>query len=141
MQKQIQILQKHPSIYEVTDNSDGTQTYTRVSQLESSPYYRWDNSVLPKTQAFPPGFRMIASTDDQGSDNGGERGGNMFTECCQLSGGGENCVSWERLNFPSRNCDFLGIAFGEFIYNYKQVVIISFFFLFSNDRHSMSAIL
>lgn len=65
---------------------------------------------------------MIASSDDPGADAGGEKEGNMFTECCNMVEGEEgeeeeeDCVSWNRLAFPRRNCDFLGIAFGEFIY-------------------------
>jgi len=107
-----QSLYWHPSIYEVADNPDGTQTYTRVSNLETSPYYRWDNSVLPRTEAFPPGFRMIAASDDPGADGGEAEGFKaMFTECCTLLGGEEeSCESWERLMFPDRACDFLGLA-------------------------------
>eukprot|EP00561_Arcocellulus_cornucervis_P012712 CAMPEP_0185802860 /NCGR_PEP_ID=MMETSP1322-20130828/2246_1 /TAXON_ID=265543 /ORGANISM="Minutocellus polymorphus, Strain RCC2270" /LENGTH=169 /DNA_ID=CAMNT_0028498661 /DNA_START=168 /DNA_END=674 /DNA_ORIENTATION=+ len=79
-----QSLYWHPSIYEVTANEDGTETFTRVDNLDSSPYYRWDNSVSPKTEAFPPGFRLITASSDAGANNGGENGGNMFTECCNF---------------------------------------------------------
>ena len=109
-----QSLYWHPSIYRVTDNSDGTKTYTRVSTLDSSPYYRWDNTVLPRTEAFPPGFRMIAHSNDPGAQQGGESGANMLTECCDFTANGdEDCVSWDRLEFPTRTCDFLGIAMGK----------------------------
>ena len=74
-----QSLYWHPSVYKVT-TSGGTKTYTRVSQLDSSPYYRWDNSVLPRTEAFPTGFRMIAYSNQSGATTGGETGGNMFGE-------------------------------------------------------------
>jgi len=57
---------------------------------------------------------MIAHSDDFGADAGGESGGNMLTECCQLQGDEEDCETWDRLEFPTRTCDFLGIAFGEF---------------------------
>jgi len=106
-----QSLYWHPSIYEVTANGDGTETFTRVSELETSPYYRWDNSVEPKTEAFPPGFRMIAASDDFGANAGGENDLNMFTECCNYVNGQEDCQSWNKLHFPTRTCSFLGIAF------------------------------
>jgi len=102
----------HPSIYRVVDNGDGTETFIRADELDTSPYYRWDNSVLPLTEAFPPGFRMIASTADDGAGQGGENGENMFTECCNIGFLGiEDCQSWNRLKFPTQTCDFLGIAF------------------------------
>ena len=82
----------------------GTKTYNRVNTLDTSPYYRWDNSVLPRTEAFPPDFRMIAYSTD-----------NLFTECCDYSpSGDEICTEQEgTLNFPTRNCDFFSIALGE----------------------------
>ena len=111
-----QSLYWHPTIYEVTDNADGTKTYTRAPGIDTSPYYRWDNSVSPKTEAFPPGFRMIAHSNDPGANQGGETGANMLTECCDLLGDEEeDCVSWDRLHFPTRTCDFLGIAMGMFL--------------------------
>ncbi len=89
-------------------NNDGTKTYKRVTQLESSPYYRWDNSVLPKTEAFPPGFRMIAYSDKQDG---------VFVECCNYDeDGDEDCTETEGdLIFPTKACDFVGIAFGTFL--------------------------
>lgn len=102
--------EQHPTIYEVIDNGDGTQTFTRAIDLYTSPYYRWDNSVEPKTEEFPPGFRMIAASNDPGADQGGEFGGNMFTECCT---DGQACLTWNSLEFPTQTCGFLGIAFGE----------------------------
>mmetsp|Transcript_18726 Transcript_18726/g.28079 ORF Transcript_18726/g.28079 Transcript_18726/m.28079 type:complete len:124 (+) Transcript_18726:111-482(+) len=105
---------QHPSIYRVT-RSQGTKTYTRVSQLESSPYYRWDNSVLPRTEAFPRGFRMIAYSNQQGSNAGGETGGNMFVECCNVGPNEEeSCTETVgALEFPTQRCDFVGLAFGK----------------------------
>ena len=109
---------QHPTIYEVTDNSDGTKTYTRVETIDTTPYYRWDNTVLPRTEAFPPGFRMIAHSTDAGADRGeifpeddeGE-GWNHITECCNE--GEEDCMIMKGLVFPDRPCDVLGIAFGK----------------------------
>ena len=111
------VLVKHPSIYQIATNQDGTKTYTRVDNLDSSPYYRWDNSVLPRTEAFPPEFRMIAYSDQDGADVGGENGGNLFTECCDIDAQGEeSCTITESgVNFPKKNCDFLGMAFGMFM--------------------------
>lgn len=95
-----------------------SKKWTRVDNLESSPYYRWDNSVEPRTEAFPPKFRMIAHSDARGGSSGGETGGNMFTECCDMVGGGEEpeerCTNYNgKLFFPKRKCDFVGFAFGE----------------------------
>ena len=118
---------QHPTIYEVTNDGRGGETFTRARNLETSPYYRWDNRVKPRTEAFPPGFRMIAASNDPGANQDGESGENMLTECCDLDGEEEDCQSWGRLEFPRRNCDFLGIAFGELslrletsYYNYLQ---------------------
>jgi len=111
-----QSLYWHPTIYQViTNNNDGTKSYVRAPKIETSPYYRWDNSVLPKTEAFPPGFRMIAHSNDLGASKSGELGFNMFTECCNLrmedGEEEEDCQNWNELHFPSQKCDFLGIAF------------------------------
>lgn len=105
---------QHPSIYRVTDDDAGGKTYTRVSNLDSSPYYRWDKSNAPETVAFPPGFRFIAHSDDPGSDKGGETGENMLVECCDKVGEDEeeSCETWSKLHFPTRSCDWLGIALG-----------------------------
>lgn len=103
-----QSLYWHPSIYRIADNDDGTKTYTRISDLFSSPYYRWDNSVKPETEAFPPKFRMIAFSDQDGADKGGETGSNFFMECCN---DGEACDTWTgALSFPRKNCQMLGMA-------------------------------
>jgi len=77
--KENQSLYWHPSIYEVTVD-DGENTYTRVNDLETSPYYRWDKSpgLDPPTEAFPKDFHMIAYSDQQGANKGGETGGNLF---------------------------------------------------------------
>jgi len=106
---------QHPSIYEVTVD-DGENTYTRVNDLETSPYYRWDKSpgLDPPTEAFPKDFHMIAYSDQQGANKGGETGGNLFIECCNISNGEESCTSTTGgVVFPKKKCDFLGIAFGE----------------------------
>ena len=110
----LRMILQHPTIFEVITDTNGVSTYTRASSLFSSPYYRWDNSVEPKTEAFPPGFRMIASSNDAGANNGGESGGNMMVECCQTDGPeDEDCEFWPFMTFPQKNCDFLGIAFGK----------------------------
>ena len=115
----------HPSFYRVLE--DGV-THVRVSDLESSPYYRWDKSVSPLVEPFPPRFRMIASSADVGADGCGGTiadptgAGNcgedsfhaMFTECCDFRNNGESCTSYEGgLVFPTGTCDFLGIALGK----------------------------
>ena len=106
---------KHPSIYEVSTSQGASKTYTRLNNLNTSPYYRWDNSVLPRTEAFPPQFRMIAYSDQVGADEGGETGGNLFTECCNIDAqGGESCTETTGgVNFPKKDCSFLGLAFGK----------------------------
>ena len=85
-----------------------------MSNLDTSPYYRWDSNRA--TEEFPPEFRMIAHSNDEGANAGGESGGNMLTECCNLIDNGtdepeEDCQAWDFLNFPTQRCDFLGIAF------------------------------
>lgn len=79
---------------------------------ESSPYYRWDNSVEPKTEAFPPGFRMIAYSTQAGANQGGETGHNMLVECCQVLEDGEegDCTVTGSMEFPTQSCGFVGIA-------------------------------
>lgn len=61
-------------MYEVTENGDGTKTYTRA-RTKATAYYRWDQGAIPAAEAFPPGFRMIAHSNDFGADVGeiGER--------------------------------------------------------------------
>jgi len=107
-----QSLYWHPSIYRITDEDDGSETYERISNLETSPYYRWDNSVSPATVEFPPEFRMIAYSNDEGADAGGEVGENLFVECCNFIGNdNEECTSSSgTIEFPRKNCSFLGIA-------------------------------
>jgi len=109
-----QSLYWHPSIYRVVNGE-----YILVRNLDSSPYYRWDLSVDPVAEPFPPGFRMIAASDDPGADGCGPDGNcgsdslhAMFTECCMLRNGSETCEAWEQsqIVFPTRSCDFLGIA-------------------------------
>jgi hypothetical protein len=105
----------HPSIYCVDSNGE----HVRVDDLEFGPYYRWDKSVSPGVEPFPPGFRMIAASNDDGAcgygaENCGDNFVAMFTECCTMSGDSESCSDWEgELFFPKRNCDFLSIALGE----------------------------
>merc|ERR1719491_2456813 len=53
---------------------------------------------------------MIAANTDPGANLGGEIGVNLFTECCDLVDGEEDCVSWAGLKFPQQSCDFVGIA-------------------------------
>jgi len=114
--KENQSLYWHPSFYEVTE-SNGKKTYTRVSELESSPYYRWNTKTSPETVAFPPEFRMIAYSNQEGAEAGGETGGNLLVECCNYISSGEeeeeDCATTvgNPLIFPKTTCDFLGIAF------------------------------
>ena len=94
--------------------SGGQTTYSRVSQLETSPYYRWPDPNIASTSEFPPGFRMIAYSNQEGAGTGGETGANLFVECCDyVNGGEESCTNYEGnpLVFPTNTCDFLGIAF------------------------------
>ena len=116
-----QSLYWHPSIYKVTEFS-GQKKFTRVSNLKSSPYYRWNTNELPETVAFPPNFRMIAYSNQEGADSGGETGGNLLVECCDFVGNGEekeeDCTTTvgNPLIFPTKKCDFLGLAFGTCLY-------------------------
>jgi len=87
-----------------------------VNDLDVSPYYRWDTSTFPETVAFPPGFRMISYSDNDGIFNGGEDGGDLglLVECCNyLFGEREDCTETlgNPLIFPTTTCDSLGIAF------------------------------
>ena len=66
------------------------------------------------SRLFPRIPRPKTAPDDTGADQGGESEGNMLTECCDFLGDEEeDCRNWDRLHFPSRKCDFLGIAFGK----------------------------
>ena len=58
---------------------------------------------------------MIAATNDPGSKNGGgETDTNMMTECCDILENGEpQCETWNRLHFPTRSCDTLGLALSK----------------------------
>ena len=119
-----QSLYWHPSIYRVT-GPNGQETYTRVINLESSPYYRWNTQTSPETVAFPPEFRMIAHSDQNGADLGGETGGNLLVECCNLVDGEEECTTTNGnpLTFPTTTCDFLGLAFGKCMKSCKNYTI------------------
>jgi hypothetical protein len=110
-----QSLYWHPSIYEVIKENDET-VYKRVSNLDTSPYYRWD-SALPETVAFPSGFQMIAYSNQDNAEGGGETGNNLFVECCNVTNNEEeDCTATEGypLIFPTQKCDFVGIGFGKF---------------------------
>ena len=111
-------MSKHPTIYEVTSDAiTGIETYTRAPEIFTSPYYRWINGGVDgvMTEEFPPGFRMIAHSDDEGAQLGGELGANMLTECCDyFPDGSEDCVEWSDMRFPTQSCAFLGIAFCKF---------------------------
>lgn len=75
-------------------------------------------------EPFPPGFRMIAASNDPGACGVGSdcpsacgveddcpNAVAMFTEGCNFVNGDERCSSWEgQLFFPSENFDFVGIA-------------------------------
>ena len=58
---------------------------------------------------------MIAYSDQVGADEGGETGGNLLTECCDIDAqGGESCTETTGgVNFPKKDCSFLGLAFGK----------------------------
>ena len=64
---------------------------------------------------------MIAHSDDEDADQGGEIGENLFVECCNYVAGDEDedemeeecsTTSGKYLQFPTTTCDFLGIGFG-----------------------------
>ena len=102
----------------MTKASNGQNTYTRVNDLESSPYYRWNTSTSPETVEFPPGFRMIAYSDQMNAGMGGETSQNLFVECCDNINDEEDCKFTSEGNplvFPTISCDFVGIAMGKLI--------------------------
>ena len=70
--------------------------------------------MLPRTEEFPPGFRMIAYSNQQNANTGGETGANMFVECCNILGEEEEeCTTTAGgIIFPTQACDFVGFAFG-----------------------------
>jgi len=113
-----QSLYWHPSIY-IEKKIKGVKHYNRISHTRITAYYRWDRSLV--IQAFPPGFRMIAGSTDNGANIGGPTGGNLYTECCNFppeeeEGGSLDCVSYDNgtpsdLFWPKRKCDFLDIVF------------------------------
>ena len=56
---------------------------------------------------------MIAYSNQQNANIGGETGGNMFVECCNMVNGGEECTETiGDIEFPTKACDFVGLAFG-----------------------------
>ena len=84
--------------------------------MQATAYYRWDNSLSPMPEAFPPEFRMIAASTDPGADQGGPTGGNLYSECCNLMSDRLDCRLYDGGNglvFPKKKCDFLDIVFGE----------------------------
>ena len=59
---------------------------------------------------------MIARSSDDGANQGGESDANMLVECCDTNeSGDEECETWDHMTFPTRSCDFLGIAFGMYL--------------------------
>jgi len=108
-----QSLYWHPTIYEVIGNDDGTKTYIRAKVIESTPYYRWDDSSSPPVEAFSPGFRMIAHSNDDGANQGElDDEFNLRTECCLFQDNAEvQCDYWNDLHFPNSSCDYLEIVF------------------------------
>mmetsp|Transcript_19830 Transcript_19830/g.39516 ORF Transcript_19830/g.39516 Transcript_19830/m.39516 type:complete len:469 (+) Transcript_19830:344-1750(+) len=104
-----QSLYWHPTIYEVI-NDDGTKVYIR-SKFTITPYYRWDNSASPRTEEFPPGFRMIAHSNDPGAQKGEEEGEGLVTQCCFRGEEEVTCEFWYGLHFPTTACDDLEILF------------------------------
>lgn len=106
----VDVLQ-HPTVYEVNEDG-GTKTFVRA-HTRATAYYRWDKSVVPSTEAFPPGFRMIAHSNDAGADKGEIGGGyNLVVECCR--DGTRNCESFDYLTFPVMKCDLMEIFFCTF---------------------------
>jgi hypothetical protein len=104
-------------VYEVANNGDGTKTYTRAKS-KATLYYRWDQGAIPAVEAFPPGFRMIAHSDDDGADKG-EIGGehNLVIECCR--NGTKDCEYFKDfLTFPNMKCDLMEIFFCTLLYKY-----------------------
>ena len=100
-------------MYEVTENGDGTKTYTRA-RTKATAYYRWDQGAIPAAEAFPPGFRMIAHSNDFGADVGeiGD-GNNLIVECCR--DGTQDCEVFDFLTFPTMKCDLMEIFFCTFL--------------------------
>jgi hypothetical protein len=101
----------------VTTDEDGVKTYTRVNNLDTSPYYRWNTNTLPETVPFPPGFRMISHSDQYGITAPSDFNEMLFVECCDYDADGEEICSYTStdtsLIFPQQTCDFLSIALSE----------------------------
>jgi len=56
---------------------------------------------------------MIAYSNQEGADQGGETENNLFVECCDFTGDGEedcSSTSGNPLIFPTRACDVVGVA-------------------------------
>ena len=59
---------------------------------------------------------MIAYSNQQNANAGGETGGNMFVECCNMVNGEEQCTETVgAIEFPTQKCDFVGFAFGMYL--------------------------
>ena len=60
---------------------------------------------------------MIAYSNQIGADKGGETDGNLLAECYSFVNGEEvedyTATNGNPLIFPTKKCDFLGLAFGK----------------------------
>jgi len=108
----------HPTIYKVgRDDSTNITTYELAEVSFSGPYYRWDKDApLPRVEAFPKGFQMIAGMDPD------LPGLNLFSEClcpkpCNRTDGlcdpedyGNSFDDNNASFFPMEACGEMGIA-------------------------------
>lgn len=108
----------HPTIYKVgRDKATNANTYELANISFSGPYYRWDKDApLPRVEAFPEGFQMIAGMDPD------LPGLNLFSEClcpkaCSRADGlcnpedyGDDFDENENDFFPMSACGEMGIA-------------------------------
>ena len=80
------------------------------AKTRATAYYRWFKGIDTPVDAFPPGFRMIAHSNDEGADVG-EIGGryNLLIEFCR--DGTQDCETFGELTFPSMRCDLMEIFF------------------------------
>jgi hypothetical protein len=63
---------------------------------------------------------MIAYSNQQNANEGGETGNNIFVECCNLLNNGEDeeCTTTSgSVVFPNQACDFVGFAFGKCVWS------------------------
>lgn len=100
-----------------SDDNGVTKTYTRLNDLVTGPYYRWNTSTMPETVPFPPGFRMIAHSDQYGIEAPSDFDEILYVECCDYDEAGEEICSYASAGtsiiFPDQTCNFLGIAMSE----------------------------